>query len=529
MSDVGDGRHFEVAIIGAGPGGIAAAHMLRERGITDMVILERGDDFGGTWRDNHYPGLAVDIPIFWYEFSFARNPRWSRLFAPGPEIQRYLTDTARQCGLYRHLRPDTEVIRQAWDATAGRWRLALHDGSELTARFVISSVGGYVNAKSASALDGISDFGGTVLRPNAWDDDYATADKKVAVIGTGSSGAQIISALSGRVARLDVYQRTPNWILPRPDLRITPRLRRLLGLPGVMAAIHHGGRLAFDLFLLVPMVHMMSRIPDRALIALLRGYDTFSRLWFRALLRATVDDESTRSALLPRYGILGKRPIISSSYLPAFNEPTTTLITTPIERVTPTGIRTVDGVERDTDLIVTATGYELWTDPETYRPGAILGTDGFDLAEDYRVHGLRSYAGTAHPRLPNRWEIVGPLGFVGVGWTDFVEMMAGHAVGVIDAAHRAGPDVSVAVRPEAFEAYHARMRRAGKTAHLYFTRCNDGINTYFVNSQGDTVYHRPQTILGARRLARRSPKRDYLFTPSQAGAQPEAVSAAPSR
>jgi cation diffusion facilitator CzcD-associated flavoprotein CzcO len=509
----------EVAIIGAGPGGIAAAHLLRSRGIDDFVIVERADDFGGTWRDNHYPGLAVDIPIFWYELSFARNRRWSRLFAPGPEIYQYLTDTARQCGLYPYLRPNTNVVRQVWDDDAALWRLAIDGGDEITARFVISSVGGYVNAKPATDIPGIDDFTGTILRPNGWDDDYDTTGKKVAVIGTGSSGAQIVSALSGNVARLDVYQRTPNWILPKPDFEMTPRRRALLGLPGVTAAIHHFGRLGFDLFMLVPVVHVMSRIPDRALVWLMSTYDALSRLWFRSLLRSVVNDKATRRKLLPHYGILGKRPIISSSYLPAFNDPTTHLITTPIATITPTGIRTIDGIDRDVDLIVTATGYELWTDPETYRPGTIIGTGGFDLAEDYRTHGLRSFAGTAHPRLPNRWEIVGPVGFVGVGWTDYVEMAADHAVRVIDGARRAGSDVVVAPSEEAFEDYLAQMERNGKTARLYFTQCNDGINTYFVNSQGDTVYHRPQTILGAHRLARKG-LQHYRFRHSPTATAP---------
>ncbi len=499
---MGSTSHVEVAIIGAGPGGIAAAHFLRTRGITDLAILDRGNDFGGTWRDNHYPGLAVDIPIFWYELSFARNPQWSRLFAPGAEIYRYLTDTARLCDLYPQLRPGAEVVRQSWDDEAAMWRLSIRGGDEITARFVISSVGGYVNAKPVNDIPGIADFDGTILRPNAWDDNYDTTGKRVAVIGTGSSGAQIVSALSGKVARLDVYQRTPNWILPKPDFALTPGRRAVLGQPGVTATIHQLGKVGFDLFMLVPVVHLMSRIPDRALVWLMHSYDRLSRLWFRALLRRVVDDKDTRRKLLPRHGILGKRPIISSSYLPSYNDPTTHLITTPIETITSTGIRTADGVERDVDLIVTATGYELWTDPETYRPGTITGTDGFDLAEDYRMHGLRSFAGTAHPDLPNRWEIVGPEGFVGVGWTDYVEMTADHAVRVIDRARRAGPDVVAAVSDQAFEAYHLRMQRNGKTAHLYFTRCNDGINTYFVNSQGDTVYHRPQTIFGARRLAR---------------------------
>ncbi|WP_312884442.1 flavin-containing monooxygenase [Nocardia barduliensis] len=506
---------YEVAIIGAGPGGIAAAHLLRRRGICDIVILERGSDFGGSWRDNHYPGLTVDIPILWYQFSFARNPRWTRLFAPGSEIQGYLTETARDLGLYPLLRPHSEVVRQSWDEQAALWRLDIADGEQVSARFVVSSVGGYVNAKPNLDIPGLDEFEGTVLRPNAWDDSYDTRGKNVAVIGTGSSGVQIVSALSGTVSQLDVYQRTPNWILPKVDFGIPPLLRALLRLPGIASAGHLLGRAAFDLFFLVPVVHLLSRIPDRPLTGAMRGYDAFIRLMYRGLLRRAVRDEATRDALLPRHGILAKRPVISSSYLTSFNEPATHLITTPIARVTATGVRTVDGVERPADLIVTATGYELWTDPETYRVGTILGTDGFDLAQYYRTHGLRSYAGTAHPRLPNRWEIVGPLGFVGVGWTDFVETIAEHAVRVIDAARRRDCEI-VAVTPRAFQAWDARMRRAGRVAHLYFTRCNPESNTYFVNSRGETVYHRPQTITAARRFARHSALEDYLFTTAHA-------------
>lgn len=508
--DVDKSPQYEVAIIGAGPGGIAAAYKLRQRGITDVVILERGHDFGGTWRDNHYPGLAVDIPILWYQLSFARNPRWSRLFAPGPEIYRYLTDTARRCGLYPLLRPNCEVLTQRWDAGNALWHLTIRDHEPVTARFVISSVGGYINARPTSDLPGLGDFTGKVLRPNAWDDDYETRDKRVAVIGTGSSGAQIVSALSGHVATLDVYQRTPNWILPRPDFAIAPVWQTLLRVPGVAAGLHNLGRAVFDLFLLIPIVHLMARVPDDALARLLSAYDAATRFAYRALLRAVVHDRSTRRKLLPSHGILAKRPIISSSYLPAFNHPDTQLITTPIERITAMGVRTVDGMDRPADLIVTATGYELWTDPETYRRGTVLGCDGFDLADDYRDNGLRSYGGTAHPKLPNRWEIVGPLAFVGVGWTDFVETMAEHAVRVIEAARSRGADV-VAVREAAFEGWTARMRAAGKAPRLYYTRCNADVHSYYVNSQGDTVYHRPQTIAGSLRFAYRPPLRDYHF------------------
>ncbi|MCT7659652.1 flavin-containing monooxygenase [Mycobacterium deserti] len=502
---------YEVAIIGAGPGGIAAAHLLRQRNIADFVILERDTDFGGTWRDNHYPGLAVDIPTLWYQLSFAPNPNWTRLFAPGPELYQYLRDTARRLGLYPHLQPNSEVVRQEWDDQAAMWRLHIRDKPTVTARFLISSVGGYVNAKSAIDIDGVEDFGGTILRPNAWDDDYDTRGKRVAVIGTGSSGVQIAAALSEQAGRLDVYQRTPAWVLPKVDFDIPPLMRKALRLPGVYPAVNVAGRLAMDLFMIAPIVHLFSRLPDRLLVRAMPLYDAYCRALYRLLLRVTVADPATRRALVPRYGILAKRPVISSSFLPALNNPNTSLITTPIERITPTGIRTTDGVERAVDLIVAATGYELWTDPETYRPATVVGAHGFDLAEYYRAHGLQSYAGTAHPRLPNRWEIVGPLGFVGLAWPDFVETMAAHAVRVIDEARRRGTGV-VAVSQSAFNRWNDRMRRHGRVAHLYFTACNPGLSTYFVNSQRDTVYHRPQTITGSRRFAKRSALADYDFS-----------------
>lgn len=509
-----DDVDYEVAIVGAGPGGIAAAKLLLDKGIDDFVILERGHDFGGTWRDNHYPGLAVDIPVLWYQLSFAPEANWTRFFAPGPEIYQYLCDTARSLGLYDYLRPNFEVVRQEWDSVHARWRLTIDGQEPLSVRFVINSVGGYVNAKNDVDIDGLGEFAGTVLRPNAWDDGYDATAKRIAIIGTGSSGVQIAAALSGRAANLEVYQRTPAWILPKVDFDIPAWLRAALSVPGVVGAVNALGRLAMDAVMVAPLVHLLPHLPETVVTRCLRLYDAYCRALYRILLRAVVHDPLARRALLPRYGILAKRPVISSDFLPSLNEPSTHLITTPIHRITPTGVRTVDGIDHPADLIVLATGYELWTDPETHRPGTVLGDDGFDLAQHYRRHGLRSYAGTAHPRLPNRWEIVGPLGFVGFAWPDYVETIAAHAVRLIAEARRRGA-ATVAVRQAAFDRWNDRMDRQGRAVHSYLTTCNPGVSTYFVNSQADTVYHRPQTIIGSRRFSRRSPLEDYEFRDRQ--------------
>lgn len=279
-----------------------------------------------------------------------------------------------------------------------------------------------------------------------------------------------------------------------------------------------------DAAMVAPLVHVFSRLPRRVLTKLMPLYDGHSRNLYRLLLRATVQDPATRKALLPRYGIMAKRPVISSDFLPALNHPDTHLITTPIERITRDGIRTVDGVDHPADLLVAATGYELWTDPETYRPGTILGAGGFDLAEYYRAHGLHAYAGTSHPRLPNRWEIVGPLGFVGFAWMDYVETVAAHAVRLIAAARRHAGAPVVAVTGDAFHKWNALMDRRGRTAHTYYTRKSE-LRTYFVNSQHETPYYRPQTITGARIFARRSPLSDYEFNAVQAATMSEELSA----
>ena len=206
----------EVAVIGAGIGGIGMAIALRRAGIDDFVVLERASDIGGTWRDNTYPGIAVDIPAQAYQFSFELKPDWSRVFARGAEVKAYIDHCADRYDVRRFVRLDSEVLSREWDEEASLWRLSLPGGRSVTARFVVSAIGAFVNPKPP-AIDGLESFDGPVLRSAAWDPSVSLDGKRVAVIGTGASALQIIPKIARRVARLDVYQRTPIWVGPKLD------------------------------------------------------------------------------------------------------------------------------------------------------------------------------------------------------------------------------------------------------------------------------------------------------------------------
>ncbi|GAB3204013.1 flavin-containing monooxygenase [Nocardia tengchongensis] len=495
----------EVVVIGAGPGGIAAGIKLKRAGVEDFVILERADEVGGSWHENHYPGLEVDIPSLAYQYSFARNPNWSRLFASGAEVRRYHVAVARRFGLYPHLRFGTAVAAEEWDEDRHRWALRLADGGVLTARFVISAVGAFISPKLDPGIAGLDRYGGRIQRPSDWDDDYDLTGKRVAIIGTGASSVQITPAIAGKVSSLAVFQRTPVWCLPKPNPRIPRAVRWALGVPGVQAGVHGAALVAVD-----AVVRTMSNAPMPVVRPTLRAIDATAIRGYRGLLRLLVRDPGIRAGLAPDYGPIAKRPTLNTGYLLAFNRDNVDLVTTPIERFTEHGLRTTDGVEREFDMVVLATGYHVFSDPETYTPGLVVGCDGLDLGEYYTEHGLQAYESVSLPGLPNRWTLVGPYSWTGSGWHAFVEMTADHAVRAISEARRRSA-TRVAVRQDAHDAYHRRIYRNGAAMRYYLTELNAHVPTYYRNSQGDSTYIRPTGFFSARRAHHRFPFTDYDF------------------
>lgn len=495
----------EVVVIGAGPGGIAAGVKLKQAGITEFAILDRADEVGGSWHENHYPGLEVDIPSIAYQYSFARNPNWSRLFAAGAEVKQYHVDVARRFGLYPHLRFGTHVVAERWDAENHRWNLHLADGGVITARFVISAVGAFISPKQDPGIPGLTDFRGKVLRPADWDHDYDIDGRRVAVIGTGASSVQITPSIAARVGSLTVYQRTPVWCIPKPNPRIPGIVKFALRTPGLQAATHGAVLLVVDAGLRV-----LSNAPMPLVRPAMRAADATAIAGYRGLLRLMVRDRATRAKLTPDYGPIAKRPTANTGYLLAFNRANVALETTPIDRITTNGIRTTDGIERTFDAIVLATGYHVFSDPETYLPGMVVGANGLDLGAFYAEHGLQAYQSVSLPGLPNRWTLVGPYSWTGSGWHAFVEMTADHAVRAIREARRRGATY-MAIRQDVHDAYHRDIYRHGAAMRFYLTELNGHVPTYYRNSQGDSTYIRPTGFFRARRGHRRFPLDDYSY------------------
>ncbi|MFV8310961.1 flavin-containing monooxygenase [Mycobacteroides chelonae] len=505
MTEASQEPQYEVAVIGAGPAGIAAGAKLRMAGIDNFVIIERSEDVGGSWHENHYPGLGVDIPGIAYQYSFARNPKWSRFFPYGAEVKQYHVDVADRFGLYERTRFNCNVEREVWDDAGRFWTLHMNDGTTVTARFLISAVGAFVRPKEDVGIPGAKSFKGKVLRPSSWDDNYDLSGKTVGIIGTGASAVQIVPSIALQVDSLTVFQRTPVWSIPKPDFVVPRCLQRVLSIPGLVKVVHGGALVVMDL-----LFRAVSKPPMPVIRPVMDKFDALTIAAYRRYVNWVVTDPATAAKLTPNFGAIAKRPTMSSTYLKAYNRANVSLVTDPIEKITPTGVKTGDGALHKCDALILATGYEVFSDPETYRPGTIVGRDGFDLAMFYREEGLQAYESVSVHGLPNRWTLVGPYSWTGSGWHSFVEMTADHAIRAITETQRRGAAVCE-IRRDAAQAYHHETLARTEGFRYYMAELNGHVPTYYRNSQGDTTYLRPAGFFEASRRNRRFPLDDYRY------------------
>ncbi len=382
-------REPGVVIIGAGVAGIATAVTLQRAGFNDFTILEKGSDVGGVWHWNRYPGLTCDIPSQLYQFSFAPKPDWTGLFAPGAEIQRYLREVVDRHDLNDHLRLNTEVGSASFDGST--WQITTSDGAELVADFLIAATG-VLHHPFTPDIPGLDTFDGDAIHTARWDDGVVTDGRRIAVIGTGSTGVQVVSALQRKAAHISHFVRSPQWVmwaptgLPQPAA-VAKLLRRL-------PKVH---RRLYDVLLWGSgiLVDIATRPSWRR--SLIQAYARWS-------LSAQIRNPVLRDRLTPDYEPFCKRQVMSSSYYRAISANNAELVTSPIERVTPRGIQTTDGREIDVDLLVLATGFH----PHNYmRPMQLRGRDGISI-DDAWAKGPRAYRMTAIPGFPNFFTVLGP-------------------------------------------------------------------------------------------------------------------------
>ncbi len=470
---------YEVIVIGAGFGGIGAGIALQRRGIHDFIVVDKWDQVGGTWHANTYPGVAVDIPSFVYSFSYEQRGDWSRLFAPGRELRDYANHMVDKYGLREKLRLNTTVTSAVFDERNSLWRLTIDGGQEISARYAVAAVGGLERPKMPD-IPGIDEFGGTLMHTALWDHDVALAGKRVAIIGTGATSLQLVPAIANEVDCLTVFQRTPIWVLPKFDMEMRSVGRRVMARPQLRSAIRAVGTVGTEI--------LMSGMwfgPPWLMNALRQMSEVPTRRW----MGSQVDDPVVREKLIPRYGLGCKRPSMSNDYLRTFNRDDVRLVTESIERVTERGVRTIDGIDHEIDVLICATGFRLWSKDAT-PPFPVRGRDGVDLGQYWDEQRLQAYQGVSVPGFPNMFTITGPYGFVPGSYLWMIEATSEHLGRAIAEAKRLGATVCE-IRREAHDEYFDKCLKRQERNFLFTPTCA-GSNTYYINDKGDSPF-RPST------------------------------------
>ncbi|UUY05515.1 NAD(P)/FAD-dependent oxidoreductase [Svornostia abyssi] len=484
-----------VVIIGAGFAGIGTSIALQRAGLNDHVLIEEGDDVGGTWNWNTYPGVAVDIPSFSYQFSYERRTDWSRIYAPGEELLAYARHCADKYDVRRRVRFGTRVERAVFDEDDRLWRLTTDTGEEVTARFVVGATGALTQPKPPD-IQGLASFAGTTMHTARWDHDVDLRGQRVGIIGTGASAVQVIPAIADEVAELTVFQRTPIWCLPKPDARLPGALRWALGrLPFGDV----GPRIASQAFVeaTFPLPAHFNGVVPLATAAEWVG---------RRYLRQQVRDPEVRDKLTPRYAVGCKRPSFHNEYLATFNRDDVTLQTSPIVKIDRRGVVTQDG-RHDLDVLILATGFKVF-EQGNMPPFPVTGRDGVDLERWWGEHRLQAYEGASVPGFPNFFTILGPYAYNGSSYFNLIETQARHIVRCLKRARRDGATV-VEVTREANDRFFAEMlsRRGNQ---IFFQDSCSTANSYYFDEHGDVPF-RPSPSLEVTMRSARFDLDDYRF------------------
>ncbi|HEU4361121.1 MAG TPA: NAD(P)/FAD-dependent oxidoreductase [Mycobacterium sp.] len=441
----------KVAIIGAGMSGLCMAVKLQDAGIESYTIFEKADEVGGTWRDNTYPGLTCDVPSRYYSYTFRPNPNWSHLLPPGREIQGYFQRVATERGIRPHIRFGADVRSARYDS--GQWHLTTSDGQETFD--VLITATGVLRVPRYPDIPGWDSFAGPTFHSSRWDHSVSLPDKRIGVVGTGSSGVQIVAELGGKVRGLTVFQRTAQWIYPMPNPRYSALTRMVLHRWPRLNEIGYRFWGFFFRFLFC-----------RAVV-----HPGFQRDLVQAMcrwnLRLSVRDPQLRAKLTPDYQPMCKRQVMAGHFYRSVQQPGVAVITEPIDHIEPAGVVTADSALHELDLLVYATGF----DARAYvRPLEVIGENGLTLDEVW-ADGPRAYRSVAVPGFPNLFMLMGPHSPIGNNSLIYVaEDQAEYAIWWIKQI-RDGHVVAVAPTEVATKEYNEAMK-AAMPQTIWVTGCN---------------------------------------------------------
>ena len=474
-----------VAIIGAGFAGIAAAVRCAQAGIDDVVVLEAGSDVGGTWRDNTYPGAACDIRVALYSLSFAPKADWTRRYPAQPEIQAYLRAIADRSGLRHVLRTDTTVTHARFDERSATWTLTTAAGESIVADVVVLGIGG-LRVPAFPNVPGREDFTGPQFHTARYDHDVDLVGKRVGVIGTGASAAQLVPALAGTPATLHVVQRTAPWVIPRGDAARPAWVR-------TAAARVPGWR---------ELERLRVYLNNEARIIGFRDGNPIRRIFERRAhehRRAQVPDPALRAILRPTTPIGCKRVVISDDFYPALTRDDVHLHPQAVQRIVADGLVLADGTHLALDVLIHATGFQV---QQQLVPLTIEGRDGHRLGGDADDRP-RTHLGVSYPGFPNLFHLLGPntaLGHNSV--VVMIEAQVDHLLSALRLLERGGVR-AVEPRVEAADAYVAEVD--ARHADSVWAGCR----SWYLDDQGRNVALWPGSSLTYRRRVRRLDPADH--------------------
>jgi cation diffusion facilitator CzcD-associated flavoprotein CzcO len=457
-------RTHEVLIIGAGFSGLGSAIRLRQNGVTDVVILERAEAVGGTWRDNQYPGAACDIPSNLYSYSFVKNPEWRNSYAGSKEILAYIKGMVAEYQIEPLIRFRQNVVGMAFDQAEGVWNVAVESGdqkSTVTARSVVMAQGP-LSTPGLPNISGIKDFAGKTIHSAAWDHGYDYSGKKVAVIGTGASAVQIIPELVKTAASVKVFQRTPGWVLPRPDFKKSSLSKAVFRkFPKTQSAARE---LLFWGHESMAAAFIWDTPASRAIEKVARRF-----------LKSQVNDPWLRRQLTPEFKIGCKRVLVSNEYYKALQADNTQLITWPIDKLSKKGIRTSEGLEHAVDCVVFATGFEVH---HSSSPFPVIGVNRQDLGEAW-AGGAKAYKSVSVSGFPNLFLTFGPNS--GPGHNSalvYIEAQIDYIVQGVKAL-RDNNAKSMDVRADVQQSYNKNIQK-----RLAKTNWNSGCSSWYLTEDG---------------------------------------------